>query len=226
MSMNGPHDNSVRMWTQYFTAGRGGRLSDAVVHRARARYHGRLFARRVIDLGGPASSYLEVGVGTGETLKWLWEATEARCVGVDKTPRSCSLARANTPSCGIVSADGLRLPFADESFDVVYSLGLLEHFEPAEQVLLLREHARVARRAVLLHLPAATPHLRLILWFNRVVCGRSGVWADEELFTPTLFRRRFPGLPFRSLFDWTAGAMTYWFSMAATEVRNYVDIYG
>jgi ubiquinone/menaquinone biosynthesis C-methylase UbiE len=71
----------------------------------------------------------------------------------------------------------MNMSFADQSFDAVYSLGLLEHFSPAEQVLLLREQARVAKKAVLVEVPAYTPHLRAMLWVNRTLfiraeCGR------------------------------------------------------
>lgn len=220
---SGSHDNSVRMWANYYSSDCNRYSFNSVIHRARALYHGRHFARRVVALGGYGKSYLEIGVGTGETLRRLQQATGARCVGVDKTPDACLLARANAIGCTIVSADGLRLPFPDRSFDVVYSLGVLEHFAIDDQRRLLREHARVARKSVLLHLPARTPHLRLVLWFNRAVCGRAGVWADEELFTPRTFRKKFPGLTFRSVFDWAAGAMTYWFAMGSDQIIHKND---
>jgi SAM-dependent methyltransferase len=217
------HDNSVQMWDQYFSAPEQGTWSfSSLVHRARVSYHGNLFAERVETLGGPAASYLEIGVGTAETLKRLQRMTGARCVGIDKTDRACDLARANATNCQILSGDGLDLPFDDASFDVVYSLGVLEHFELEDQMRLLREHARVARNEVLLHLPALTPHMWTIMWLNRSILGRKGVWADDELFTTRLFRKKFPGLPFRSLFDWAAGAMTLWFAMKPADVLAWV----
>jgi SAM-dependent methyltransferase len=217
------HDNSEDMWTRYFAPRQVSLSLVSAVHIARSIYHGPLFAKRIRRLGGPARSYLEIGVGSGETLKELQRATGADCYGVDKTSVACRLAKKNAQRCRIVASDGLLLPFIDASFDVVYSLGLLEHFEDGEQRSLLREHARVAKRAVLLHLPAHVPHLRLLLWLNRTFWGRSGVWADEELFTTGLFRQKFPDLPFRSFFDVAAGAMSYWFVLKPEDVlRRFV----
>ncbi len=218
------HDNSDRMWTAYFSSGAGCRSFNSTIHLSRMLYHGRLFARRVMDLGGSAQSYLEIGVGTGQTLRRVRTATGAACVGVDKTAYACGLAHANATGCLIAAADGLSLPFPDGSFDVVYSLGLLEHFGLGEQKRLLREHARVARKSVLLHLPADVLQMRMMMWLNRTVWNRSGVWADEELFTPSLFRRKFPGLPFRSQFDWAAGGLTYWFALNPGDVLCHVEL--
>lgn len=219
------HDNSSRMWTTYYSSRVGCWSFDSAVHLARALYYGKLFARRVMTLGGPAESYLEIGAGTGESLKRVRKATGAHCVGIDKTAYACSLARANARGCQIVAADGLSLPFPDASFDVVYSLGLLEHFELGEQRRLLREHARVARKSVLLHLPADVFQMRMVTWANRTIWNRSGVWADEELFTPSLFRAKFPGLPVRCLFDLAAGAMTYWFALNPRDVLCHLDVH-
>jgi ubiquinone/menaquinone biosynthesis C-methylase UbiE len=50
----------------------------------------------------------------------------------------------------VVSSTGESLPFADESFDIVYSSNVLEHTENPEQVL--RESFRVLRNGGLLHM--------------------------------------------------------------------------
>ncbi|MEK6756796.1 MAG: class I SAM-dependent methyltransferase [Bacteroidota bacterium] len=46
----------------------------------------------------------------------------------------------------IVGGDTFRLPFRDEAFDIVFHQGLLEHFQPREAKVLLRENIRVLRR--------------------------------------------------------------------------------
>lgn len=217
------HDNTTEMWDRYYaSSGPKGGFSSAV-HVAREYYFGDLFARRVIQLGGQARSYLELGVGTAQTLARLQRRTQARCVGVEKTPRAYELGKQYATSCEIVLGDAMSLPFSDQVFDVVYSLGLFEHFEPDEQLHLLREQARVCRSTVLIEVPARTPHMRAIMWFNRRVRGKRGVWADDELFSPAVFAKKFPGLPFFYYFDWSSGAMTCWFALKRDDIIAYVS---
>jgi SAM-dependent methyltransferase len=55
----------------------------------------------------------------------------ARCVGIDLTPRSVEITRHRFALYGadgaFMIADGEQLPFASDSFDVVYSNGVLHH---------------------------------------------------------------------------------------------------
>ncbi|MGC8639206.1 MAG: class I SAM-dependent methyltransferase [Isosphaeraceae bacterium] len=134
------------MWAGYFSYRPGFSSFNSVIHLVRSLYHAPLFARRVTRLGGPAASYLEIGVGSGETLGHLRGASGAECCGIDKSQLACRLARTKAQGCQIVGADGLSLPFRDATFDAAHSLGLLEHFRAIQQRRLLREHARVARK--------------------------------------------------------------------------------
>jgi len=73
---------------------------------------------------------LEVGCGMGTDLLQFARGG-AFCTGVDLTPRSIEIARhrfALYNEQGVfMIADAERLPFANESFDVVYSNGVLHH---------------------------------------------------------------------------------------------------
>lgn len=73
---------------------------------------------------------LEVGCGMGTDLLQFARGG-AVCTGVDLTPRSVEISSLHLGLYGMradfVLADGERLPFADESFDVVYSNGVLHH---------------------------------------------------------------------------------------------------
>jgi ubiquinone/menaquinone biosynthesis C-methylase UbiE len=89
---------------------------------------------------------LEVGCGMGTDLL-QFAAGGARCTGVDLTPRSIELSRLHFAlyerRAEFLLADGERLPFKDESFDVVYSNGVLHHTPDTEQGV--REIHRVLR---------------------------------------------------------------------------------
>jgi ubiquinone/menaquinone biosynthesis C-methylase UbiE len=73
---------------------------------------------------------LEIGCGMGTDLLQFARGG-ARCTGVDLTPRSVEITRHRFGLYGMngnfMLADGEQLPFASESFDVVYSNGVLHH---------------------------------------------------------------------------------------------------
>jgi len=107
---------------------------------------GRL-VREIAALGDPRGwRILEVGAGTGRDAVALARAG-AEVVTVDYVAGSLRLtARAAAERAARVSpvcGDGLALPFADGTFDVVFHQGLLEHFR--DPLPLLRENVRVLR---------------------------------------------------------------------------------
>src|SRR5258705_5464107 len=78
----------------------------------------------------PRARLLEVGCGMGTDLLQFARGG-AFCTGVDLTPRSIEISRQHLAVYGergdFAISDGENLPFADESFDVVYSNGVLHH---------------------------------------------------------------------------------------------------
>jgi ubiquinone/menaquinone biosynthesis C-methylase UbiE len=89
---------------------------------------------------------LEVGVGAGtDFVNWVRHG--ARATGVDLTPRSVELTRERLALEGLHAdvrvADAERLPFAPDSFDIVYSYGVLHH--SPDTFSAIREVHRVLR---------------------------------------------------------------------------------
>ena len=78
----------------------------------------------------PGAQLLEVGCGMGTDLLQFARGG-AKVTGVDLTPRSIETSRHHLSLYGhsgeFAIADCERLPFRDESFDVVYSNGVLHH---------------------------------------------------------------------------------------------------
>jgi ubiquinone/menaquinone biosynthesis C-methylase UbiE len=79
---------------------------------------------------GRGKRVLEVGVGAGtDFINWVRAGADA--TGVDLTARGVELTRERVAlegfSATVVQADAERLPFPDESFDIVYSYGVLHH---------------------------------------------------------------------------------------------------
>jgi hypothetical protein len=113
-----------------------------------ARY--RLAAEVVAATAGPGARVLDLGGGPGSLQAFL---PAARVTATDIAVPSAWHEQA--PS--LVVADGARLPFADDVFDVVVSLDTLEHVVPASRTAFLAEVARVAGSWALVVCPFGTP---------------------------------------------------------------------
>jgi ubiquinone/menaquinone biosynthesis C-methylase UbiE len=94
----------------------------------------------------PGTRLLEVGCGVGAVLAVLGqEFPGVRLFGVDIEPTQLEFARGHLERSGVRATlregDALALPFADESFDHVWMMWLLEHI--ADPPAALREGRRV-----------------------------------------------------------------------------------
>jgi SAM-dependent methyltransferase len=89
---------------------------------------------------------LEVGCGMGTDLLQFARGG-AQVTGVDLTPRSIEISRHHLrlygQDGGFAITDAEKLPFADESFDIVYSNGVLHHIPDTAEAV--REIHRVLR---------------------------------------------------------------------------------
>lgn len=97
-----------------------------------------------LPLGG--ANVLEVGAGSGRDSIALAQRG-GRIVVLDYVMSSFEVIRAQARSAGVdvacVCADGEQMPFRDETFDLVFHQGLLEHFRDPRPLLI--ENHRVTR---------------------------------------------------------------------------------
>lgn len=95
---------------------------------------------------------LEIGTGTG-MLSAISSYAAALTVTVDNDARVLAQAmrfQASVRSRVLpVLADAFCLPFLDGSFDVVFSQGVLEHWNNADILRSVREQLRVGKRALI-----------------------------------------------------------------------------
>lgn len=95
---------------------------------------------------GHDKDLLEIGVGAG-TDHLQWARAGARCHGVDLTDAGIECTRRHLALYGLSShlqrTNAEQLPFANSSFDLVYSWGVIHHTEHPERII--REIHRVLR---------------------------------------------------------------------------------
>jgi len=123
-----------------------------------------------------------------------WAASEgARTFGVDISPPIVQRARAGYTERGLelggVVSDVRALPFADGSFDAIYSMGTIEHFDETEQAM--REIARVLKpggRAVVGVPNRFDPFLRPVLVAILYRLGLYG-YGFEKCYSRRALRR-------------------------------------
>lgn len=78
---------------------------------------------------------LEIGCGTGSDLL-QFAKHGAIAVGIDITPEHIRLARERVGSLAqVLNGNGTSIPFPDESFDYVYSHGVLHHLDQPRRMV-------------------------------------------------------------------------------------------
>lgn len=172
----------------------------------------RLLAElRKLDTRGKV--VVEVGAGSGrDSLALAREG--ARVIVLDYSRPSLLVVRRLAERFGLdvafVCADALHMPFKDDSVDVVFHQGLLEHFR--DPMPLLEENARVTRPGghVLVDVPQ-TFHVYTLLKKTLIAMGKwFAGWETQFTVGQLESRLRAAGLEVRwSYGDWMVPGVWY-----------------
>ena len=138
----------VREFWDAASCGERDGLADDLVEQHRAVRETRHRLEPFADFpSGRGRDVLEIGVGMGTDHRG-WALLQPKSLtGVDLTPRAVEFATSNlaienlTPNIRV--ADAENLPFEDDSFDIVYSWGVLHHSPDTSRAF--REVLRVLR---------------------------------------------------------------------------------
>ncbi|HEY3920520.1 MAG TPA: class I SAM-dependent methyltransferase [Gaiellaceae bacterium] len=94
--------------------------------------------------GLPPARTLDVACGTGFLTRHL----SGEIVGMDQSPAMAELARERVPHARFVVGDAFALPFADASFDRVFTSFFYCHLEECDRHRFVGEARRLARELV------------------------------------------------------------------------------
>jgi SAM-dependent methyltransferase len=87
---------------------------------------------------------LDVGCGTGRWVR-RFQALGLKPTGLDATPEMLRLASRRLSNASLLSAEAHRLPLADQSFDCVTDITVVQHISPELQPMAIAEMLRVLR---------------------------------------------------------------------------------
>lgn len=181
----------------------------AQVNRFLGGNRGLLQALRVLLPRG--GRLLDVGTGSGDLpraiVRWARRRDlPVRISAVDVHAQTLEIARAacrDYPEIEVRQADALRLPFADQSFDVALMSLTLHHFEGEDELRALHELARVGRHLLVSELERCWPNylgarlLAATWWRSNPITRHDGPLSVLRAYTPAELDRtaRHAGLP-------------------------------
>ena len=153
------------------------------------RYHVRRFEEVTSTLApliAPGGSFLDVGCGTGEYVKWAHDHAAGATYGVDLAEEYCERTRALVQTARVERCDASSLPFSDGEIDVTLCSEVIEHIPYDDHIAVVRELQRVTRCHLVITTPNTSAALRVLA---RRVAGSRVTELDDEVGHIALLRR-------------------------------------
>jgi len=106
----------------------------------------------------PGSTMLEGGCGQGQYVAY-YSARNVKVVGLDFAQQTLQRLRDRVPNLKLCAGDVAALPFPDDTFDLYYSGGVVEHFEGGPERAIAEARRVLKTGGVLL---ISVPYLNLL----------------------------------------------------------------
>lgn len=184
------YSDDQKHWDKYWDENKNKKtFFNSLVAFAREYYFAKYFAKFIAkNFDIKNKSVCEIGAGSGLTLAYLKKYGASKCAGVDYSKEAIKMAKNSNKECEFVYGDAFNLSnIKNKQFDLVYSLGFLEHYSKDDQRKLIAEQKRIAKECVFIEVPYNIFYLRWLLAINRKL-GRTTTFSDEELFTKKTFQ--------------------------------------
>jgi len=165
-----------------------GSLFNKFLNKARYYFSIKLFEKVFKEYVNKKSDLLEVGCGSSTTSLFL-SPKICSFTGVDISEEALSLSRKNAKRLNVKNArfikgDCFKLPFKDNQFDIVWSQGLIEHFDNDQGIL--KEKIRVCKKGgiIITSVPAYWSYHKVWYILTRPkFLRRFWPWTDQTFYT-------------------------------------------
>jgi len=175
-----------RYWA---TERKDGRLVYRQISRNQRYYRTLMKWLNTVDSNKPCT--LEIGCGTAIDSYYLAEIAEVEPFGVDLSEEALrharSLQRFFRCPVTLIQGNAERLGFADCTFDLVFSSGVLEHFRDPAQVML--EQRRVLKRNGVLVIHVPQKYNLYALYANLKIKRGTWPWGWERQYSADNMRK-------------------------------------
>ena len=134
-----------------------------------------------------ALHFLDLGCGDGNSVKFFRKHfPKAKITGIDVSEDSINLAKTRNIENAVFTAyDGAHIPFADNTFDVIFIATVMHHIDHALHVGLMTEARRVLRKGGRLYIFEHNPYNPV----TRNVVNNCVFDADAVLLSPPYTKR-------------------------------------
>lgn len=181
-----------------------------------------------------ATQILDVGCGIGGSALYLAQKFQAAVTGITLSPVQAKRATARAQEAGLTSqaqfrvADAMQMPFADQSFDLVWSLESGEHMPDKAQFL--QECCRVLRPggtlivATWCHRSSAPPHPPLTADEQQLLAQIYRIYHLPYIISLADYAEIAQRLPFHQVrtADWSDAVAPFWDEVIASALNPVV----
>jgi len=116
-------------------------------------------------------SIIEVGCGSGFMVSRFQKNHHS--VGLDLNKRPLEVAKNKFKVKKLIRANMLKMPIKDNSFNVVWNEGVIEHFKKDKALDAVKEMKRISKKYVIIAVPNKSP----IYIIRKIILQLIGKWA-------------------------------------------------
>lgn len=137
--------------------------------------------------------FLEAGSGDGEIAIYMANSQNCEVVGLEIADSFLQMSNAKVEerqikNISFIKGDVRKMPFNDEAFDLIFSGGVIEHFDETFEAL--KEHVRVLKKGG--HLLIGVPCKEGLHYPLKLIMQKLSIWevGFEKSFTKAEFKSK------------------------------------